>query len=183
MTTQPTRGRVRAAAMALCGIVTIATAACAAPAPATVAPATAAPATAAARQQPLAVTATAGSVPVVVDCAVHAQTRPGQYILPCADGAAYLAGLHWASWGSSAAFADGISTFNDCVPSCVGGHGHSFPVLVALWRAEPWPGHAGERYFTRLTIIYTGSRAYDAGGNLYHLPETATYPLSAYGGA
>ena len=187
MTTQPTRGRVRAAAIALCGIAVIATAACAAPAPATSVPAAAAPVTlvpaaAAARQQPPAVS-TAGSVPVVVDCAVHAQTRPGQYILPCADGAAYLAGLNWVSWGSSAAFADGIGTFNDCVPACVGGHGHSFPVLVALWRPEPWPGHAGERYFTRLTIIYTGSRAYDAGGTLYHLPETATYPLSAYGGA
>ncbi len=173
MMTQPTRGRVRAAAIALCGVAAIATAGCAA----------SAQATAAARQQPLAVTATAGSVPVVVDCAVHAQTRPGQYILPCADGAAYLAGLHWASWGSSAAFADGISTFNDCVPACVGGHGHSFPVLVALWRPEPRPGHAGERYFTRLTIIYTGSRAYSAGGNLYHRPVTATYPLSEYGGA
>ncbi|SRR5216683_4033259 len=172
MTTQPTRGRIRAAAIALCGIAAIATAACAA----------SAPDTAAARQQSMAVTTAAG-VPVVVDCAVHAQTRPGQYILACANGSAYLARLHWATWGSSAAFADGISTFNDCVPNCVAGHGHSFPVLVALWRAEPRPGHSGERYFTRLTIIYTGSHTYRAGGRLYHLPVTATDPLSAYGGA
>ncbi len=172
MTTPFTRGRIRAAAIALCGIAAIATTACAA----------SAPAAASGRQQAMGVTA-AASVPVVVDCAGHAQTRPGQYVLACADGNAYLATLHWATWGSSAAFADGISTFNDCVPNCVSGHGHSFPVLVALWRAEPRPGHGGERYFTRLTIIYTGSRAYRAGGKLYHLPATATDPLSAYGGA
>ena len=128
-------------------------------------------------------TATAASVPVVVDCAVHPRTRPGQYILACANGGAYLASLHWAAWGSSAAFADGISTFNDCVPSCAAGHGHRFPVLVVLWRPEPLAGHVGERYFTRLTIIYTGSRTYSAGAKQYHLPATATDPLSAYGGA
>jgi hypothetical protein len=172
MTTQPRRGRIRAAAIALCGIAAIATTVGAA----------STPTAAAGRQQTMAVTATAAHVPVVIDCAVHAQTRPGQYVLACADGNADLARLHWATWGSSAALADGISTFNDCVPNCVSGHGHSFPVLVALWRAEPWPGHAGERYFTRLTIIYTGSRTYRAGGKLYHLPVTATDPLSAYGG-
>jgi hypothetical protein len=174
MTIQSTRGRVRAAAIALGGITAIATAACTA----------SAPATAVARQQSMAVTAAAAaSVPVVVDCAVHAQTRPGQYILACADGGAYLAGLHWATWGSSSAFADGISTFDDCVSNCVAGRGHSFPVLVALWRPEARPGHPGERYFTRLTVIYTGSRSYSAGGTLYHLPVTVTDPLSQYGGA
>ena len=42
---------------------------------------------------------------------------------------------------------------------------------------------AGERYFTRLTIIYTGNRGYRAGGRLYQLSVTATDPLSAEGGA
>lgn len=173
MTTQPTRGRIRAAALTLCGTAAIAIAACA----------TAAPGTAAGQQKAAVTTVATASVPVLIDCAVHAQTRPGQYTLACANGGAYLAGLHWETWGSAAAFADGISTFNDCVPNCVAGHGHSFPVLVALWRTEPLPGHAGERYFTRLTIIYTGNRTYHAGGNLYHLPVTATDPLSPYGGA
>jgi hypothetical protein len=173
MTTQPTRGRVRAAAAVLCGVTAIATAACAAPAPhANVA-----------AQRPMAAAVTATSVPVVMDCAVRGQTRPGRYDLACAGGGAYLSGLHWASWGPSAAFADGFSTINDCVPSCVAGHGHSFPVLVDLWRAEPRPGHLGQRYFTRLTIIYTGSRSYRAGGTLHQLPLTATDPLSPYGGA
>ena len=164
MSTQYSRGRARAA-LALCGIAAFAAAACAAPA-----------LNAAARsQQSAAVTSVpAAGLPVVVDCAMQAQTRPGQFVLACADGGASLSGLHWASWGSSAAFADGVSTFNDCTPSCVAGHGHSFPVLVTLWRAEPLPGHAGTRYFTRLTVIYTGSRTYHAGGTLRHVPETVT---------
>jgi hypothetical protein len=175
MRTKPARnGRARAAAAALCGIATIATAACAAPAPAT---------TAAAQQPAAAIGVAATGVPVVVDCAVHGQTRPGQYPLACASGGAYLSGLHWASWGPSAAFAEGFTTLDDCVPSCAGGHGHSFPVLVALWRAEPWPGHAGQRYFTRVTIVYTGNHSYRAGGTLHRLPATTTYPLSSSGGA
>jgi hypothetical protein len=189
MMTHPTRGRVRAAAAALCGITAIATAACAAQAPhANATPHASATTQAnanATAQRPLAAAADAAatSVPVVVDCAVHGQTRPGQYNLACAGGGAYLSGLHWASWGASAAFAEGFSTINDCVPSCVGGHGHTFPVLVTLWRAEPRPGHAGQRYFTRLTVIYTGSRTYSAGGTPHQLPVTATDPLSPYGGA
>jgi hypothetical protein len=171
MRTQPARGRRRAAAV-LCGIAVIATAACAAPVDHTTT-----------AQQPMAAAVAAAGVPVVVDCAVRGETHPGQYNLACAGAGAYLSGLHWASWTSSAAFADGFSTVNDCVPSCMAGHGHSFPVLVTLWRAEPRPGHPGQRYFTRLTLIYTGSRTYRADHILRHLPVTATDPLSAYGGA
>jgi hypothetical protein len=173
MTTHPTRSRVKTATLVLCGVVAIATAACA----------TSASATAAGRSQPTAAATAATSVPVVVNCAMKTQTRPRQYVLACADGNAYLGGMHWAAWGSSSAFAEGVSTFNDCVPYCAAGHFHSFPALVALWRAEPRPGHAGERYFTRLTVIYTGNRSYRAGGKRYQLPQTATYPLSANGGA
>jgi hypothetical protein len=174
MTIRPIRGRARAAAAALCGIAAVAITACA----------PSAPGTAAVRQESVTVTTfSAVSVPAVIDCAGHAQTRPGQYVLACGNGGAFLAGLHWPSWGPAAAFGDGISTFNDCQPNCLAGHGHSYPVLVALWRAEPLPGHLGKRYFTRLTIIDTGSRTYRAAGKVYHLPLTRTYPLSPFGGA
>jgi hypothetical protein len=126
---------------------------------------------------------TAASVPVVVNCAVHAQTRPGTYTLACADGNAYVSKLQWASWGSSAAFATGTYAFNTCIPSCVAGNGASFPVLAVLWRAEPWSGHSGQRYFSRLTVILTGSTAYRVGGKTYHAPATQTFPLSSFGGA
>jgi hypothetical protein len=123
------------------------------------------------------------SVPVVVSCAMHAQTRPGTYILACGDGNGYVNKLQWASWGSSAAFAAGSYVINTCTPSCAAGHYVSFPALAALWRAEPWSGHGGQRYFSRLTIILTGSNAYKAGGKTYHVPATQTFPLSALGGA
>jgi len=171
MTTHPTPSRVKTAALALCGIVAItAAAACA-------------PTAAAGPSQPAAVTVAATArVPVLVNCAMKAQTRPRQYILACGDGNFYLDKLNWAAWGSSSAFAEGINTFNDCVPFCAAGHFHSFPVLAALWRAEPRPGHVGQRYFTRLTLIYTGNRTYSAGGKLHRFPATATYRLSVLGG-
>jgi hypothetical protein len=172
MTAHPAGIRVRAAVAALCGIAAIATAAGAA----------LSPAAAAGRPQHRPGPA-AASVPVVINCTGHAQTRPHRYILACGDGNAYLTGLHWAAWGPASAFAAGTDTFKVCIPSCAAGPLRSFPVLAALWRAEPRPGHSGQRYFTRLTIIYTGPRSYRAGGKTYHLHQTVTYPLSASGGA
>jgi hypothetical protein len=171
MTTRPLRTRVKAPALAVCGIAAIA-AAIAASVPAI-----------AARQTEPAIGAAAASVPVVIDCAGQLQVRPGQYILACGDGGARLIGLRWAAWGSSSAFVAGIYDLNDCTPTCKTGHFLRFPMLAALWRAEPLPGHAGQRYFTRLTVIYTGNRAYRARGGLHHLPATATFPLSQFGGA
>jgi hypothetical protein len=173
MRIQFTRMSVKAAALAACGIVALAATTTAA----------ASAVTAGRPQAPAVTTAAASSVPVVVNCRMHGQTRPRQYVLACADGNSYLARLRWKTWGSSAALAKGRSVFNDCTPRCVAGHFHSFPVLVALWRARPWPGHAGQRYFTRVTIIYTGRRSYRAGGTTHHLHVTVTEPLSAGGGA
>jgi hypothetical protein len=170
-TTRPPRIRVRAAALVLCGAAAIAAAVAAS-----------APATAAGRSEQGVIAASAG-VPVVIDCAAHPQVRPGQYILACADAGAYLTGLHWAAWGSSSAFAGGFFKLNLCTPDCSAGHFARFPMLAALWRAEPRPGHPGQRYFTRVTIIYTGNRAYREHGRLFHLPPTVTDPLSEFGGA
>jgi hypothetical protein len=130
MVTRPFRTRVKAAAIAVCGIAAIAAAA-----------------------------------------------------LACGDGGARLIGLRWAAWGSSSAFVGGVFDLNDCTPTCKTGRFLKFPMLAALWRAESLPGHAGRRYYTRLTVIYTGNRAYRARGGIHHLPATVTYPLSQFGGA
>ena len=178
MKTQLTWGWAKTTvAAAVCGLATIAVAACSTSATASAtASATSASATSAsaitAQQQAAGVAA--ANVPVLVDCAVHGQVRPGQYILACGDGGGYLSGLHWAAWGPSEAFADGTSTINN---------GDNFPVLVDLWRAEPRPGHAGQRYFTRLTLVFTGNRTYTEGGAVHEFPATLTYPLSSFGGA
>src|SRR5258708_37237472 len=150
MTTRLARTRLKAAALALCGIAATGVAVSAA----------SAPAVAAGRSQSAAVTASA-SVPVIVNCAMHGQVRPREYTLPCADQKSVLTALTWAAWGSSSAFpAVGINTFDDCIPSCAEGHFHSFPLLPALWRADPWAGHPPQHYFTRLTLIYTRHRSY-----------------------
>lgn len=174
MTVSRTRIRVETAVATLCGIA----------ATAAVAVVAFEPASAAGRpaHRPGIVAPTA-SVPIVINCAGHAQTRPRSYILACADAGAYLTKMSWANWGSSAAFASGTYNFKVCIPNCAAGHVATFPALAALWRAEPLPGHTGERFFTRMTLIYTGNRSYKAGGKTYHLPQTATYPLSAFGGA
>ena len=170
--TQLTRSRARtAAAVALCGVAAFSVAACS--------PSSGPAATPSASRTGV----PASGVPVVIDCAGQASTRPGQYVLACGDGGGALAGLRWAGWGPTSATADGASVINDCAPSCVAGHGHRFPALVRLWRAEPLPGHPGERYFTRLTLTYTGTRSYRADGQLRELPKSTTYPLSATGGA
>jgi|SRR5215469_4887426 len=125
----------------------------------------------------------ASSLPVVINCAAKGQVKPGTYILACADGNAFITKMHWASWGGQAAFGSGTDTFRVCVPSCVAGHNVSFPVLAALWRVQALPGHRGTQYFTRLTLIFTGNRTYKAGGKKVRLPQTTTFPLSAFGGA
>ena len=164
-----------AAAFALCGIAVIAAAGCGAAASA----ASSGHSAAAAGQHAAGTTA----VPVVITCGGQTQVRPGSYILPCAGGIPYVSALNWTAWGSSSALASGTYALDDCIPNCVGGHGHLFPVLVVLWDVQPLPGHAGERYFTELTIIATGNRSYTAGGKTYQLPQTFTIPLSQQGGA
>jgi hypothetical protein len=164
MMTQPKGGRVRAAALAVCGIAVLATAACSA----------AAPASSAGSRQP----AEAASVPLLVNCGQQVPTRPSHYYDGCLNGP-FFTGLHWATWGSSSALASGTYTVDDCVPNCVAGHYYGYPVLVVLWDVQPRPGHTGERDFTRMTVIYTGNRS----GKLSHLPQTWTASLTQYGGA
>jgi hypothetical protein len=126
-------------------------------------------------------TAVTPAVPVVIDCLQQGQVRPRQFVFTCADALDVMTGLRWASW-ASAAFAAGSSWFDDCVPTCVRGHAHTFPALFVLWRPEPWPGHPGTRYFTRSTVILTGNRSYRAGGRVVHLPVVSTSSLLVDGG-
>jgi hypothetical protein len=171
MTAQPARRRVKAATLALAGIAMLATTACA-----TASAATSGKSAESAGQR-------SSSVPIVVNCGGQTLRRPNIYLLECADGYAFVGGLTWSTWGSSSALASGTSHFNDCTPNCLSGRGHTFPALVVLWRARARPGHAGVRYFSEMTIIYTGNRSYTAGGKKTQVPQTQTILLSPYPGA
>jgi hypothetical protein len=119
---------------------------------------------------PVVATAQQPGVPVVFDCN-SAQVRPPAFVLTCADVGDFLEGLRWASWAASAAFGSGIESIHDCQPSCVANPTRrTFPVLVVVWRPEPWPGHRGRYCFTRLTEIYTGQRP------RYQTPQGQSYP-------
>jgi hypothetical protein len=175
MTAAPGRRLRRAAALALCGLAVIATAGCGSAASA----ASLGHSAASAGQRAAGTTA----VPVVVVCFNKTQIRPGSYLLACGDGSAYLERLNWTAWGPSSAVASGTYIVNNCTPDCAGGRGIAFGVLAVLWNAQPWPGHAGVRYFTELTMIFTGNRSYTERGKAYQQPQTVTYPMFKAGGA
>jgi hypothetical protein len=115
---------------------------------------------------------------VVVNCLFKDQVRPTSFTLTCADGYDYLSGLRWASWGDEA-FASGTEHENTCQPDCAAGKEISYPALVVLWRPESLPGHAGARYFTRITRIYTNNRPplYNCQGTRTCYPVTSTLDL------
>ncbi len=116
--------------------------------------------------------ASAASRPVVVvNCAGHGQVRACGYDVGCVAHE-FLTGLRWTSWGP-VAFGGGVLKVNDCTPSCAAGKFVKYPILTVLWRASPWPHHAGQAYFSRLTWIFTGKRP-------GHVPAAQTITLPVF---
>jgi hypothetical protein len=114
---------------------------------------------------------------VLVNCGAKGVQAPSEFTLACADGGAGLTKLHWASWKGGEAFATGSEYVHDCIPSCAASDKYyTYPVLVTAWRPEPRPGHGGQEYFTRLTLIHTGKLSRPKVGKM---PLTSTYDLSA----
>jgi len=98
----------------------------------------------------------APSAVVVVSCAGHGMVRPGGYDIGCTANE-LLRTLHWQTWRGTA-YGNGVLKVNDCTPTCAQGKYIDYPILTVLWRPKAWPGHAGQRYFTRLTWIFTSKR-------------------------
>jgi uncharacterized lipoprotein NlpE involved in copper resistance len=94
---------------------------------------------------------------VLLGCDNNAEVAPSN-ISNCGDGAVGLKGLHWTSWTSHLASGYGTYFLNDCTPTCVGGHFHSYPALVTLWGSAAVKGHPTERKYTEMTLIFTGTR-------------------------
>jgi hypothetical protein len=94
---------------------------------------------------------------VLLGCNNNAQVAPSS-ISNCGDGAVGLNGLHWTSWTSHQASGYGTYFLNDCTPTCVGGHFHSYPAIVVLWGSAAVKGHPSERKYTQMTLIFTGTR-------------------------
>jgi hypothetical protein len=110
---------------------------------------------------------------VAVNCQGHGQVRPSGFDnFGCMASQEFLTNLSWTSW-QSVAFGQGDLKVNQCTPSCAQGHYAKFPVLTVLWRSRPWPGHAGQQYFTRITMIFTGKHP-----DGKHTPDTFTATIS-----
>lgn len=116
--------------------------------------------------------------PVVFTCLNHAVVRPGSYMLACADGGHFLAGLSWQSWTPASATATGRDEQNDCLPNCAEGKFHSYPAIVVFWRSEPVAHHPGETYYSRVTVLYPGAHPLIwRNGKLVPGPQTWTQGL------
>jgi hypothetical protein len=120
--------------------------------------------------------APAGSGQVVlVQCNGAGQVKPSATEQPgCMPSNELIPKLKWASWTSSA-FATGVVAVNNCTPSASCGPSKftRYPILVVLWKAAAWPSHAGRDYFTRMTIILSGSGKRAPKG----VPAVQTYKL------
>jgi hypothetical protein len=92
---------------------------------------------------------------VIINCENKAQVEPRDFVLFCADGNAALEHLGWTSWTPKLASATGVLVQNDCIPNCVGGHFHKYPVLAILWRPV---GYSHGVRFSELTEIFPGVR-------------------------
>ena len=94
---------------------------------------------------------------ILLGCDNDAEVAPPG-ISNCGDGAVGLTGLHWTSWTSHLASGYGTYFLDDCTPTCVGGHFHTYHALVALWGSAAVKGHPSERKYTEMTLIFTGTR-------------------------
>jgi hypothetical protein len=113
----------------------------------------------------------------------NAQVKPANFVLTCADAGSVLGHLAWTRWNAQQAVAAGVHELNNCTPNCAAGKFITYPAVVTLWRSEPVPGHQGERYFTRITVRYTGPRppAYTSNGHLIQHPAEWTQALGLTG--
>lgn len=118
---------------------------------------------------------------VLFDCLNHPVVEPSSYVLTCADYGSILASLKWTSWTAEGATAVGVHELNDCTPNCAEGKFQKFPAIITFWRPEPVAGHPGEKYFSKITVRYTGPRPpmYMSNGQLVKNPASWTQTLGS----
>lgn len=123
----------------------------------------------------------ARTLPVLFDCLNHPVVKPSSYIFTCADDGSFLYYLKWTSWTSVRATAVGVHELNDCTPNCAEGKFRKYPAVITFWRPEALAGHPGEKYFTRVTVSYTGPRPpmYMSYGQLLKNPASWTEVLGS----
>jgi hypothetical protein len=68
----------------------------------------------------------------LLTCTRQLVTRPGNYLLSCADANARLTRVQWSSWGATRATGAGTLSQNSCTPNCASGHFINYAVTISL---------------------------------------------------
>jgi hypothetical protein len=108
--------------------------------------------------------ATAASQVEITNCN-HAQSRPKEVTLTCADGNTVLRNLHWSSFGGLTAAARGTFEVNTCTPNCAEGRMASYTVQLRATRPGDCSGTL--RVYHKLTLVFIGTPP-KAGQSLSH---------------
>ncbi len=86
----------------------------------------------------------APTVPVLIDCAGEAVSRPATIQISCADGGILVSDIRWTSWDGNGAKGQGNLVVNSCIytggPSCVEGQTMSYAASLSLTRPASGDG-------------------------------------------
>lgn len=92
------------------------------------------------------------------DCAADQQYKPSTVVAFCGDGGVVLRKMSWYRWGATEARGRTGSAFaNSCKPSCAQGKFHRYHARLVLYPARTCSTN-GRMVFTRMAVIWTGSR-------------------------
>ncbi len=74
------------------------------------------------------------------DCVGKLQVKPREVIFTCADAGFSAQKLTWIAWGGTTAVAVGQASVNDCTPTCVAGHFHTYRIVLLATGSQRCPG-------------------------------------------
>jgi len=92
------------------------------------------------------------------DCQGKPLVQPERVTLTCADGNFSIENMRWTGWGESFAAGMGAGKINDCEPSCVGGHFHTYPMLLIATGRQTCPN--GQPAYEKVTYAFVGRSAF-----------------------
>jgi hypothetical protein len=106
---------------------------------------------------------------VSLDCLGKPTVKPAEVILACADAGLGVRKIAWLGWGEPVAAGLGTAYANDCTPTCVAGHFHTYRAVLLLSGAQPCHGKVAYRQAT-VAIVGEPPAAWRTAAD-------ATYPL------
>jgi hypothetical protein len=85
-------------------------------------------------------TASAAAPRALPNCVGKPQVKPRTVVFTCADAGFSAQKLSWIGWGGPTAVAIGDASVNDCSPTCVAGHFHSYRIVLVARGSQHCPG-------------------------------------------